>query len=161
MSSNSDTDSESLLTSFKDVTKSCNWCKQYKPLYGRKPYCKECATKMYRECTRCHLPYTEEKSFTENDKRCNSCQKKYLKEKERRENRKNAPLSDNEFNSEVVKKQHVGTLTTAPVVKHLPKISIVQIPKKRAFENETTSVIDFFNSLPEDSQKKPKLMIFF
>jgi hypothetical protein len=153
MSSNTDSasDSESVLTSFSKVKKNCNWCKEYKPLYDGKPYCKDCAVKMYRECSRCHLPYPEEKSFTSNDRRCNSCQNKFLKEKERREKR----------NVEVnhPKKSTVSTSTKQPLKRPLGNPS--QIPATETErETDTGLPLEIINILNKN-EKKPKMIILF
>ena len=79
------------LTSFKDITKVCAWCKEYSKLKNGKPYCQECASKMYKECSRCHLPYPEMKHFVRDPNRCNACQLKL--EKERAKRNKNKQMS--------------------------------------------------------------------
>lgn len=43
---------------------------------------------MFRECSRCHVPYPNKKYFKDNNKRCNACQQKSEREKEKREQRK-------------------------------------------------------------------------
>lgn len=158
MSSNSDTDSESLLTTFKGIKKTCNWCKEYKPLHEGKPYCKDCSAKMHKECTRCHLPYPKESYFEINDRRCNACQKKFLKEKEKRENKKRESDIDSELIHDHSKKQ------PSPANPGMSKQALKrqQVDKKKTIGTETESVMDIIQEFTtEDNVKKPKLMIIF
>ena len=86
MSGDSDSDMGDMVTSFqtKSLAKTCAWCKTCKSLLSGKPYCSDCSEKMYKECSRCHLPYPEMKYFKLDKQRCNTCQKKYLIEREKR-----------------------------------------------------------------------------
>jgi len=83
MNSNSESDSEVIQT-FQSNRKSCSWCKCPALLVEGKSYCQTCEEKMYKECSRCHLPYPDAKHFKTGQARCNSCQKKYEKEREKR-----------------------------------------------------------------------------
>ena len=88
MSNNSDSDEQQQQQQQqvnKTIQKTCAWCKGYKLLVPSKKYCSDCCGQMYRECSRCRLPYPTAESFTLSDLRCNSCQKKYVKEKQKRE----------------------------------------------------------------------------
>lgn len=86
MSGDSESDMGEMVTSFqaKSLSKTCAWCKNCKSLLSGKPYCSDCSEKMYKECSRCHLPYPEMKYFKLDKQRCNTCQKKYLIEREKR-----------------------------------------------------------------------------
>jgi hypothetical protein len=84
MSSNSDSDDLQASSTKLVSHKTCVWCKGFKQLLPTKPYCSDCCGKMYRECSRCHIPYPEAKFFVENERRCNACQKKLQKERQRR-----------------------------------------------------------------------------
>ena len=82
---NDDYDSEELLECEDiDHKKICIWCRQYKPLVPGKQYCTTCKKQCYRECTRCHRPFNNQKYFSDTDgERCNACHKKYMKEREK------------------------------------------------------------------------------
>lgn len=157
MSVISDTDSESLLTTFKGVKKTCNWCKEYKPLHEGKPFCADCHANMYKECTRCHLPYPKEIYFEMNDRRCNACQKKFLKEKQKRESRKRESDVDSELIPEKKQPPHTVMSTSKQALKR-PLAG-----KKKTIETETGSAIDIIHHefTSDGNEKKPKLMIIF
>lgn len=87
--SSTDSDPE-IISSFQEVSKTCVWCKEYTKLKHGKQYCTVCASKMYKECTRCHLPYPEAKYFLRDANRCNACQQKLEKERAKREKAKQA-----------------------------------------------------------------------
>ncbi len=98
MNSNSDSDCEGLVTSFqvKSSAKTCAWCKSFKTLIPNKSYCLHCRDRMYKECSRCHLPYPESKYFKDDPQRCNSCYQKLLKERERRRQKQEEQMMQTE-----------------------------------------------------------------
>lgn len=70
-------------TDFSDTKKACNWCHNFKKLMSDKPFCLQCYSLAYRECCRCHRPYSHQIYFKENEKRCNACHRKYILEREK------------------------------------------------------------------------------
>ncbi len=54
----------------------CNWCgNQFSPT-SKKRFCEKCASRCFKECSRCHRPFPEAKFFLdEKSKRCKACEK--------------------------------------------------------------------------------------
>ena len=113
----SDSDSE-MITSFKDINKTCAWCKEYTKLKTGKSYCNDCSAKMYRECSRCHLPYPEAKYFARDSNRCNACQLKLEKERAKRsKNKVSSPVAPTTSSSADTKQKVFETEMGSPCKK--------------------------------------------
>jgi len=75
-------------TDFTKFKKKCNWCNRYSQLAPGKPYCNLCKDACYRECQRCHKPFTSPKFFILDEKRCDPCHRKLQSERENRARKK-------------------------------------------------------------------------
>lgn len=102
-------------TDFESEVKTrCCWCRRFVALLPKQKHCKDCDSKAFRLCSRCHVPFPDPKYFKLNANRCDSCQRKYLKEKLRRAEKQKereaaAKSSDEEQKNEKIDRPEDGS----------------------------------------------------
>lgn len=103
------------LQSFQGVIKSCIWCKKHSLLKHGKQYCLHCETNMYKECSKCHLPYSNAKYFTNaiNKHQCNSCHRKYTEAIENKKKSKIELLARNQSSNISSPAENIAVVATA------------------------------------------------
>lgn len=122
----------------------CNWCNRGIQLVKGKPYCKDCSSKCFKECCRCHRPFDHPKYFRLDPVklRCDACQRKLLRERTKAKTMKSVPLIESDSEDSVIMGSDISTgdegKKPTKLKAFLPKKQVVKrTPKARTSKKKT------------------------